>query len=182
MYFGDFFYDCKLGLFPPQLNGAEATPGTYSCSKMAAGQYQRAMQQFTSALQGGGLGTWLRKPHELGHFNASAWITVLKAEYEGIRMKFLYVCLCEFVDEVQRMWHWTEEKVGNFTSIYEKWLTVWKGPDWRNTGQIDWLCKSVLILPKKKQKTKHNHFEKTPEDTHVQPSYMSPWMDLIFPF
>ncbi|XP_033505738.2 double-stranded RNA-specific editase B2-like [Epinephelus lanceolatus] len=54
-----------------QLNGEEATAGTYSGSKMAAGRYQRAMQQFTSALQGGGLGTWLRKPSELGHFNIS---------------------------------------------------------------------------------------------------------------
>ncbi|XP_070774780.1 double-stranded RNA-specific editase B2-like [Enoplosus armatus] len=59
-----------------QLNGAEATPGTYSGSKMAAGRYQRAMQQFTSALQGGGLGTWLRKPPELGHFNISVGKTV----------------------------------------------------------------------------------------------------------
>ncbi|XP_059201270.1 double-stranded RNA-specific editase B2-like [Centropristis striata] len=54
-----------------QLNGAEATPGTYSGSKMVAGRYQRAMQQFTSALQAGGLGSWLRKPPELAHFNAS---------------------------------------------------------------------------------------------------------------
>ncbi|XP_045908530.1 double-stranded RNA-specific editase B2-like [Micropterus dolomieu] len=52
-----------------QLNGAEATPGTYSDSKMTAGCYQRVMQQFTGALQGGGLGIWLRKPPELGHFN-----------------------------------------------------------------------------------------------------------------
>ncbi|XP_073347803.1 double-stranded RNA-specific editase B2-like [Pagrus major] len=54
-----------------QLNGTEAAPGTYSGSKMAAGRYQRAMQQFVGALQGGGLGTWLRKPPELGHFNIS---------------------------------------------------------------------------------------------------------------
>ncbi|XP_034009025.1 LOW QUALITY PROTEIN: double-stranded RNA-specific editase B2-like [Trematomus bernacchii] len=54
-----------------QLNGAEATPWTYSGSKMAAGRYQRAMHQFTSALQGGGLGTWLRETPELGHFNVS---------------------------------------------------------------------------------------------------------------
>jgi len=54
-----------------QLNGAGATPGTYSGSKTAAGRYQRAMLQFTSALQEGGLGTWLRKPPELGHFNVS---------------------------------------------------------------------------------------------------------------
>lgn len=45
-----------------QLNGAEAAPATYSGSKMAAGRYQRAMQQFSSALQGAGLGAWLRKP------------------------------------------------------------------------------------------------------------------------
>ncbi|KAL3055678.1 hypothetical protein OYC64_018369 [Pagothenia borchgrevinki] len=54
-----------------QLNGAEATPWTYSGSKMAAGRYQRAMHQFTSALQGGGLGTWLRETPELGHFNVT---------------------------------------------------------------------------------------------------------------
>ncbi|XP_039672757.1 double-stranded RNA-specific editase B2-like [Perca fluviatilis] len=54
-----------------QFNAADTTPGTYSASKMAAGHYQRAMQQFTSALQGGGLGSWLRKPPELGHFNVS---------------------------------------------------------------------------------------------------------------
>ncbi|KAM8849139.1 double-stranded RNA-specific editase B2-like [Spinachia spinachia] len=45
-----------------QLNGANAAAGTYAGSKMAAGRYQRAMQQFTGALQGGGLGTWLRNP------------------------------------------------------------------------------------------------------------------------
>lgn len=65
VYFGTF------SVFLSQLNGAEATPGTYSGSKMAAGRYQRAMQQFTSALQGGGLGTWVRKPPELDHFNIS---------------------------------------------------------------------------------------------------------------
>ncbi|KAI3374171.1 hypothetical protein L3Q82_006038 [Scortum barcoo] len=53
------------------ISGAEASPGTYFASKMAAGRYQRAVQQFASALQGAGLGTWLRKPPELGHFNAS---------------------------------------------------------------------------------------------------------------
>uniref|UniRef100_A0A3B4ZWI5 Double-stranded RNA-specific editase B2-like n=1 Tax=Stegastes partitus TaxID=144197 RepID=A0A3B4ZWI5_9TELE len=42
---------------------------TYSASKMAAGRYQRAMQQFSSALQGGGLGTWLRKPPKLQNFS-----------------------------------------------------------------------------------------------------------------
>uniref|UniRef100_A0A8C9ZYY7 Adenosine deaminase RNA specific B2 (inactive) n=1 Tax=Sander lucioperca TaxID=283035 RepID=A0A8C9ZYY7_SANLU len=54
-----------------QFNAADTTPGTYSAAKMAAGRYQRAMQQFTSALQGGGLGSWLRKPPELGHFNVN---------------------------------------------------------------------------------------------------------------
>lgn len=67
--------DSKSCFFLSQLNGqilgAEATTGTYSGSKMAAGRYQRAVQQFGSALQGGGLGTWLRKPPELGHFNVS---------------------------------------------------------------------------------------------------------------
>ncbi|KAM9349510.1 double-stranded RNA-specific editase B2-like [Symphorus nematophorus] len=54
-----------------QLRGAEAAPETYSGSKMAAGRYQRATQQFTSALQVGGLGTWPRKPPGLGDFNVS---------------------------------------------------------------------------------------------------------------
>ncbi|KAK5860426.1 hypothetical protein PBY51_021903 [Eleginops maclovinus] len=52
-----------------QLNDEEATPGTYPGCKLTAGHYQRAMQQFTSALQGGGLGTWLRKTPEPGHFD-----------------------------------------------------------------------------------------------------------------
>lgn len=51
-------------------SGTEATKATYYQTKMAAGCYQRAMQQFMNALQGGGLGTWLRKPPELGHFHA----------------------------------------------------------------------------------------------------------------
>ncbi|XP_065809636.1 double-stranded RNA-specific editase B2-like isoform X1 [Labrus bergylta] len=55
-----------------QILGAEATSRTYSGSKMAAGQYQRAMQQFNSALQSGGLGTWLRKPQELCNFDNRA--------------------------------------------------------------------------------------------------------------
>uniref|UniRef100_A0A3Q3G7C7 Adenosine deaminase RNA specific B2 (inactive) n=1 Tax=Labrus bergylta TaxID=56723 RepID=A0A3Q3G7C7_9LABR len=50
----------------------QATSRTYSGSKMAAGQYQRAMQQFNSALQSGGLGTWLRKPQELCNFDNRA--------------------------------------------------------------------------------------------------------------
>uniref|UniRef100_A0A3B4HBP7 Adenosine deaminase RNA specific B2 (inactive) n=1 Tax=Pundamilia nyererei TaxID=303518 RepID=A0A3B4HBP7_9CICH len=44
---------------------------TYCASKMSAQCYQRAVQQFSSALQGGGLGTWLRKPPKLGHFTVS---------------------------------------------------------------------------------------------------------------
>ncbi|XP_075953343.1 double-stranded RNA-specific editase B2-like [Anarhichas minor] len=61
---------CRLSMFArwqrlqQQLNGEETTLRTYSGSKMAAERYQRAMLQFTSALQGGGLGTWLRKPPE----------------------------------------------------------------------------------------------------------------------
>ncbi|KAM3604179.1 uncharacterized protein V6R79_007403 [Siganus canaliculatus] len=54
-----------------QLNGAEISPGTYFSSKMASGCYQRAMQQFTTALQTCGLGTWLRKPPELNDFHVS---------------------------------------------------------------------------------------------------------------
>uniref|UniRef100_A0AAQ6AJC0 Adenosine deaminase RNA specific B2 (inactive) n=1 Tax=Amphiprion ocellaris TaxID=80972 RepID=A0AAQ6AJC0_AMPOC len=47
-----------------QLNGSlpGVTLASYCASKASAGRYQRAMQQFSSALQGGGLGTWLRKP------------------------------------------------------------------------------------------------------------------------
>uniref|UniRef100_A0A3Q1EQ03 Adenosine deaminase RNA specific B2 (inactive) n=1 Tax=Acanthochromis polyacanthus TaxID=80966 RepID=A0A3Q1EQ03_9TELE len=40
-----------------------------SASKMSAGRYQRAMQRFSSALQAGGLGTWLRKPPALHNFS-----------------------------------------------------------------------------------------------------------------
>uniref|UniRef100_A0A3B4TQV9 Adenosine deaminase RNA specific B2 (inactive) n=1 Tax=Seriola dumerili TaxID=41447 RepID=A0A3B4TQV9_SERDU len=54
-----------------QISGAEAATGTYCGSKMAAGCYQRALQQFTGALQVGGLGTWLRKPPQLDHLNVS---------------------------------------------------------------------------------------------------------------
>lgn len=61
-------------VFISQVNGTEAAQVTYSASKMAAGRYQRAMQQFVGALQGGGLGTWLRKPPELGHFNISVCV------------------------------------------------------------------------------------------------------------
>ncbi|CAJ1072973.1 double-stranded RNA-specific editase B2-like [Xyrichtys novacula] len=59
-----------------QLNGkitsTDTPSATYSASKMAAERYQRAMQQFTGALQSGGLGTWLRKPPEVCNFNVSA--------------------------------------------------------------------------------------------------------------
>ncbi|KAL6103751.1 adarb2 [Pungitius sinensis] len=41
--------------------------GSGSGSKMAAGRYQRAKQQFRGALQGAGLGTWPTKPPESGH-------------------------------------------------------------------------------------------------------------------
>ncbi|XP_075994058.1 double-stranded RNA-specific editase B2-like [Genypterus blacodes] len=53
------------------LRGAETLSWTYSDSKMAAGRYQRVKQQLAAALQGGGLGTWSRKPPELGHFHVS---------------------------------------------------------------------------------------------------------------
>lgn len=66
--------NCLFVLFSQLINPvirAESTTGTYSASKMSAQRYQRAMQQFSSALQGGGLGTWLRKPPKLGHFTVS---------------------------------------------------------------------------------------------------------------
>uniref|UniRef100_UPI0037E898B7 double-stranded RNA-specific editase B2-like n=1 Tax=Semicossyphus pulcher TaxID=241346 RepID=UPI0037E898B7 len=68
------FMFTRWQMLQQRLNGqiSGATSGTYSGSKMAAGRYQRAMQQFTSALQCGGLGTWLRKPPERGHFTISA--------------------------------------------------------------------------------------------------------------
>ncbi|XP_056246802.1 double-stranded RNA-specific editase B2-like [Seriola aureovittata] len=72
---------CRSSLFArwqrlqQQLNGqisdAGAVTGTYCGSKIAAGCYQRALQQFTGALQVGGLGTWLRKPPQLDHLNVS---------------------------------------------------------------------------------------------------------------
>ncbi|KAK5600292.1 hypothetical protein CRENBAI_002651 [Crenichthys baileyi] len=49
----------------------EATTVTHPVSKMAAGCYQRARQQFSNALQDEGLGTWSRKPQKLGHFSVS---------------------------------------------------------------------------------------------------------------
>uniref|UniRef100_A0A3Q1IAZ3 Adenosine deaminase RNA specific B2 (inactive) n=1 Tax=Anabas testudineus TaxID=64144 RepID=A0A3Q1IAZ3_ANATE len=66
---------CRCSLFACwnrlPVSGAEAPAATYSDSKMAAGRYQRAMHQFVAALQVGGLGTWIRKPPEPGHFSAS---------------------------------------------------------------------------------------------------------------
>uniref|UniRef100_A0A3Q1ILU0 Adenosine deaminase RNA specific B2 (inactive) n=1 Tax=Anabas testudineus TaxID=64144 RepID=A0A3Q1ILU0_ANATE len=71
---------CRCSLFAcwnrlQQQFPASLVPGTpaatYSDSKMAAGRYQRAMHQFVAALQVGGLGTWIRKPPEPGHFSAS---------------------------------------------------------------------------------------------------------------
>uniref|UniRef100_A0A8C5HP57 A to I editase domain-containing protein n=1 Tax=Gouania willdenowi TaxID=441366 RepID=A0A8C5HP57_GOUWI len=41
---------------------------TYCASKMAAGCYQRTLQQFTSALQSAGLGKWSRKPSKCSNF------------------------------------------------------------------------------------------------------------------
>ncbi|MEQ2298671.1 hypothetical protein AMECASPLE_007647 [Ameca splendens] len=51
--------------------GPEATTMTYPASKMSAGCYQRARQQFSNALQDEGLGTWSRKPQKLGHYSVS---------------------------------------------------------------------------------------------------------------
>uniref|UniRef100_A0A4W6BN61 Adenosine deaminase RNA specific B2 (inactive) n=1 Tax=Lates calcarifer TaxID=8187 RepID=A0A4W6BN61_LATCA len=66
---------CRSSLFArwqrlqQQVGQRQAIMGTYCGSKMAAGRYQRALQQFIGALQVGGLGTWLRKPPQLGHLN-----------------------------------------------------------------------------------------------------------------
>ncbi|KAJ4921863.1 hypothetical protein JOQ06_024398 [Pogonophryne albipinna] len=79
---GQNMFECWQRL-QQQFNGAEATPCSYSGSKMAAGRYQRAMHQFTSALQGGGLGTWLRETPELGHFNVSVRNCVKRLNVEG---------------------------------------------------------------------------------------------------
>ncbi|XP_028329196.1 double-stranded RNA-specific editase B2-like [Gouania willdenowi] len=46
----------------------EAPVVTYCASKMAAGCYQRTLQQFTSALQSAGLGKWSRKPSKCSNF------------------------------------------------------------------------------------------------------------------
>uniref|UniRef100_A0A3P9BIE9 Adenosine deaminase RNA specific B2 (inactive) n=1 Tax=Maylandia zebra TaxID=106582 RepID=A0A3P9BIE9_9CICH len=69
---------CRRSLFARWLRlqqqvrqSQKSTTGTYCASKMSAQCYQRAVQQFSSALQGGGLGTWLRKPPKLGHFTVS---------------------------------------------------------------------------------------------------------------
>uniref|UniRef100_A0A3B4TQR6 Adenosine deaminase RNA specific B2 (inactive) n=1 Tax=Seriola dumerili TaxID=41447 RepID=A0A3B4TQR6_SERDU len=68
---------CRSSLFArwqrlqQQVGQRKAATGTYCGSKMAAGCYQRALQQFTGALQVGGLGTWLRKPPQLDHLNVS---------------------------------------------------------------------------------------------------------------
>uniref|UniRef100_A0A3B4TRF9 Adenosine deaminase RNA specific B2 (inactive) n=1 Tax=Seriola dumerili TaxID=41447 RepID=A0A3B4TRF9_SERDU len=67
---------CRSSLFArwqrlQQQVGQRTATGTYCGSKMAAGCYQRALQQFTGALQVGGLGTWLRKPPQLDHLNVS---------------------------------------------------------------------------------------------------------------
>lgn len=62
---------CVSCLCAPQLNGAGAAQASYSGWKAAAGRYQGAMQNFISALRGAGLGSWLRKPAELGHFYSS---------------------------------------------------------------------------------------------------------------
>ncbi|XP_074545348.1 double-stranded RNA-specific editase B2-like [Halichoeres trimaculatus] len=55
----------RLQQINAKTSGPEATSASYAASKMAAERYQRAMQQFSGALQSGGLGTWLRKPPEL---------------------------------------------------------------------------------------------------------------------
>ncbi|XP_062260715.1 double-stranded RNA-specific editase B2-like [Platichthys flesus] len=54
-----------------QISGAGATTGTYTSSKLSAGRYQGALQQFTGSLQGAGLGTWLRKPPQPGRLPVS---------------------------------------------------------------------------------------------------------------
>ncbi|XP_034039654.1 double-stranded RNA-specific editase B2-like [Thalassophryne amazonica] len=52
-----------------QISEPKAASSAYSESKMAAGHYQTALQQFYVALQNVGLGPWLRKPPELSHFH-----------------------------------------------------------------------------------------------------------------
>ncbi|KAM4604705.1 double-stranded RNA-specific editase B2-like [Polymixia lowei] len=53
------------------VSGAGSSMRTYCGSKMAAGVYQRARQQFSQALQDGGLGPWPRKPPQLGQFHVT---------------------------------------------------------------------------------------------------------------
>lgn len=74
-----------------QLNGPvlgpEGTTGMYSSSKMAAGHYQRAVQQFSSSLQGGGHGTWIRKPPKSSHFGVGVW----KTECQRLNISIYFV-------------------------------------------------------------------------------------------
>lgn len=126
-----------VSVFLSQLNGAEATPGTYSASKMTAGCYQRVMQQFTGALQGGGLGIWLRKPPELGHFNINVWKSVLNSEYWRLKWRS---CMLFFVSAWVRNkdCHSRQRRRLGISLLFilnEELLTVWKWHHWSDSGQ-----------------------------------------------
>ncbi|KAM4729122.1 double-stranded RNA-specific editase B2-like [Anableps anableps] len=69
-----FLFSCWLRLenkLNTPVSGPEATAAAYPASKMVAGHYQRAVQQFSNALQDAGLGLWPRKPQKLSHFGVS---------------------------------------------------------------------------------------------------------------
>uniref|UniRef100_A0A3P9Q7C7 Adenosine deaminase RNA specific B2 (inactive) n=1 Tax=Poecilia reticulata TaxID=8081 RepID=A0A3P9Q7C7_POERE len=71
-----FLFNCWLRLenkviTETTLNTPGAATMTYPTSKMAARRYQRAMQQFSNALQDAGLGLWPRKPQKVGYVSVN---------------------------------------------------------------------------------------------------------------
>ncbi|XP_043991132.1 double-stranded RNA-specific editase 1-like [Gambusia affinis] len=69
-----FLFSCWLRLenkLNTPVSGPGATTATYPASKMAAGRYQKAMQQFSNALQDAGLGLWPRKPQKVGYISVN---------------------------------------------------------------------------------------------------------------
>ncbi|XP_027876113.1 double-stranded RNA-specific editase B2-like [Xiphophorus couchianus] len=69
-----FLFSCWLRLenkLNTPVSGPGATTATYQASKMAAGRYQKAMQQFSNALQDVGLGLWPRKSQKVGYVSVN---------------------------------------------------------------------------------------------------------------
>uniref|UniRef100_A0A672H8X5 Adenosine deaminase RNA specific B2 (inactive) n=1 Tax=Salarias fasciatus TaxID=181472 RepID=A0A672H8X5_SALFA len=63
---------CRRSLSARWLRLQQQVSSEGSEGKLAAGRYQKAVQQLHGALQDAGLGTWLQKPAELGSFTVSA--------------------------------------------------------------------------------------------------------------